>query len=93
VLDLGCGIGRIAEPLTALGHRVVGVDESADMLAHLRRAEPVLSRIDSLDLDERFGGVLLASTLVNTYDPVQRTGLLAAARRTRLRNDLLVAVR
>jgi 2-polyprenyl-3-methyl-5-hydroxy-6-metoxy-1,4-benzoquinol methylase len=40
VLELGCGTGRIAEPLAALGHRVTGVDSSAAMPAHLRHREP-----------------------------------------------------
>lgn len=29
VLDLGCGPGRIAGPLVALGHAVTGVDDGA----------------------------------------------------------------
>jgi len=81
VLELGCGTGRIAEPLAALGHRVVGVDSSAEMLAQLRRAEPVRSTIENLDLSQRFGGVLLASSLVNTPDSRQRTAFLDTARR------------
>jgi SAM-dependent methyltransferase len=36
VLDLGCGTGRIATPLAALGRQVAGVDQSPAMLASLR---------------------------------------------------------
>ncbi|WP_329102171.1 class I SAM-dependent methyltransferase [Micromonospora sp. NBC_01699] len=36
ILELGCGTGRLSNPLAELGHRVVGVDESATMLAHRR---------------------------------------------------------
>src|SRR5207302_4423791 len=36
ILDLGCGTGRIAGPLVALGHRVVGVDTSEGMLERAR---------------------------------------------------------
>jgi 2-polyprenyl-3-methyl-5-hydroxy-6-metoxy-1,4-benzoquinol methylase len=38
VLDLGAGAGRIADPLAELGHRVTAVDESPEMLAHIRHA-------------------------------------------------------
>jgi SAM-dependent methyltransferase len=34
VLELGCGTGRILRRLAELGHSVVGVDESPDMLAY-----------------------------------------------------------
>jgi SAM-dependent methyltransferase len=82
VLDLGCGVGRIAGPLAALGHRVVGVDESPAMLALLPAGvESIRSRIEDLDLQARFGGVLLASHLVNTPDPDARAALLGTAGR------------
>jgi len=81
VLELGCGTGRIAESVAALGHRVVGVDASAEMLAHLSRANPVQAEIESLALPERFDAVLLASTLVNTHDAAQRAAFLRAAAR------------
>ncbi|MFF5288487.1 class I SAM-dependent methyltransferase [Paractinoplanes globisporus] len=39
-LDAACGTGRHAEYLAARGHRVIGVDSSADMLAHARAKVP-----------------------------------------------------
>ncbi len=39
ILELGCGAGRVTHPLVALGHPVVAVDESPEMLAHVRGAE------------------------------------------------------
>lgn len=78
VLDLGAGVGRIADPLARLGHRVVAVDDSADMLSHVRGAVPVKSAIETLRLDERFDVVLLASHLVNTADADLRARLLAS---------------
>jgi len=36
ILDLGCGTGSHAIPLTNRGYKVVGVDRSADMLSHAR---------------------------------------------------------
>jgi SAM-dependent methyltransferase len=37
VLDLGCGTGNHAFPLAQRGYEVIGVDRSADMLAHAQR--------------------------------------------------------
>src|SRR5690242_10405608 len=76
ILDLGAGVGRIADPLVALGHRVVAVDDSPDMLARVAAAERVCSRIEDLRLAERFDVVVLASHLVNTVDGHTRRALL-----------------
>jgi SAM-dependent methyltransferase len=81
VLELGCGAGRITHPLVALGHPVVAVDESPEMLAHVRGAETVCARIEDLALGRHFDVVLLASHLINTDDIPARTALLAACRR------------
>jgi len=81
VLDLGCGVGRIAHELVRLGHPVVAVDESREMLAHVRGAETVYARIEELDLGRRFPCVLLASHLVNTADKAQRRAFLATCAR------------
>lgn len=40
VLDLGCGTGRLGLVLARDGHRVVGVDPSAAMVAEARRRDP-----------------------------------------------------
>lgn len=68
VLDLGCGTGRLAEPLAELGHPVTGVDNEPAMLAALRRATGVQAEITELDLGERFDAVLLMSHFVNAAD-------------------------
>ena len=81
ILELGCGTGRILRPLAALGHPVVGVDESPEMLAHLGDLPAVCARIEDLWLDRRFDAVLLASHLVNTPDEAQRRAWLATCRR------------
>ena len=81
VLELGCGAGRITHPLVALGHPVVAVDESPEMLAHVHGAETVCARIEDLALGRRFDVVLLASHLINTDDIPTRTAFLAACRR------------
>ena len=42
VLDLGCGEGRLIDPLQARGLRVVGFDSSPTMLAGLADPREVL---------------------------------------------------
>jgi SAM-dependent methyltransferase len=69
ILDLGCGPGRIAGPLAALGHPVTGVDNGEAMIAALPAAvEGVVGDARTIRLGRRFGAVLLASHLVNDED-------------------------
>src|SRR4051812_21088440 len=58
LLELGCGAGRITRQLVRLGYRVTAVDESREMLAHVRDAETVEAPIEGLELGRRFDGVL-----------------------------------
>jgi SAM-dependent methyltransferase len=80
VLELGAGAGRVTHPLVTLGHPVVAVDESAEMLACVRGAETVQAKIQHLRLDRRFDVVLLASFLVNVPDPALRGRFLETCR-------------
>jgi SAM-dependent methyltransferase len=80
ILELGCGVGRVTHELLRLGHPVVAVDESAEMLTHVRGAQTVRAKIEELELGRRFPCVLLMSNLVNT-DDAQRAGFLAACAR------------
>ena len=41
-LDVGCGEGRLARHLAALGHRVVGIDASPTLIAAARELSPEL---------------------------------------------------
>jgi len=68
VLDLGCGAGRLGGALASLGHRVVAVDRSPEMLARVEGCETVLADVIGLDLGRRFAGVVLASYLVNNVE-------------------------
>jgi SAM-dependent methyltransferase len=79
VLELGCGTGRILRPLAGLGHPVLGVDQSAGMLAHLPDLPTVRSRIETLRLGRTFGAVLLASNMINSR-PGPRRAFLATCR-------------
>jgi SAM-dependent methyltransferase len=80
VLDLGCGTGRIADPLAADGHVVVAVDESPQMLAEVRVAQQVCAQIQELELDDRFDLVLALSHLVNSPDDVRSRVLATCSR-------------
>ena len=69
VLDLGCGPGRIAGPLAALGHPVTGVDDGHGMVEALPPGvEGVVADARTVRLGRRFDAVLLASHLVNDPD-------------------------
>lgn len=81
ILELGSGAGRMTHRLLDLGHPVTAVDNSVEMLAHIRGAETIHSEIGELELGRQFGCVLLASQLVNTDDDRERAGFIAACAR------------
>jgi SAM-dependent methyltransferase len=81
VLELGCGVGRVTHALVDSGFVVTAVDESAEMLAHVRGATTVQADVATLALDETFDCVLLASHFVNTGDDAERAAILAACAR------------
>ncbi|MGB5937569.1 MAG: class I SAM-dependent methyltransferase [Ornithinimicrobium sp.] len=81
ILELGCGTGRIADLLAKRGHRVVGVDSSAEMLSYLTHAVGVHGAIETLGLAERFDVVVVASHLVNSWDRQQAGQFLSVAHR------------
>lgn len=71
VLDAGCGPGHWTAYLDGLGHRVVGLDLTAEFIDHARARFPNLTfRIGSLgstDLaDQSVGGVLAWYSLIHT---------------------------
>ena len=66
MLDLGCGVGRLANALADAGFAVTGVDIHERMLAHLSPSvDAVHADIADLDLGMTFDVVVLASHLVN----------------------------
>lgn len=81
LLELGCGAGRMTHPLLERGFAVTAVDESPQMLEKVRGARTVCSPIETLELDERFDVVLLASFLVHAGDVRVRDALLRTCRR------------
>lgn len=86
ILELGCGAGRMTRELAGLGHPVVGVDESPDMLRHVDgaetiRIETVRADIFTLALKRTFDGVVSASHFINEPDVDRRLALLDVCRR------------
>ncbi|MEU4831353.1 class I SAM-dependent methyltransferase [Streptosporangium sp. NPDC023615] len=80
ILELGAGAGRVTHRLLELGHEVVAVDESPEMLAHIRGAETVCSPIQTLSLPRTFDLVLLMSFVVETADDDLRAAFLRTCR-------------
>ena len=77
VLDLGCGTGRVALHLARRGHRVLGLDTDANLLAALAdrtgelsvEAEPGDARDFRLEVE--FGLVLAPMQLVQLFDDAE----------------------
>jgi SAM-dependent methyltransferase len=79
MLELGCGAGRVLLPLARAGHRMLGVEQDAQMLAELRRQmdadldlkarlSVVQADFTHLRLAQRFGLILVPC---NTYSQLQ----------------------
>lgn len=74
ILDAGCGTGRVAIQLTALGYHCVGVDSDADMIAVAEDRGPgtfwVRQDISTLSLrSQSFDAALLAGNVVPLLAP------------------------
>lgn len=78
ILELGCGVGRVTHPLLQRGFTVTAVDESPQMLEHVRGASKVCSAIEDLSLGETFDVVMLAGFLVHAGRVEMQQALLAA---------------
>jgi SAM-dependent methyltransferase len=70
-LDLGCGEGRVGAELTRLGHQVVGVDSSPQMVALARdRHEAEVADATALPFpDASFDLVVAYMSVMNFDDP------------------------
>ena len=93
ILDLGCGTGRIANPLAADGHAVVAVDNSEAMLARVVGAETVLGDVRSLDLGRQLDAVLALSNLINHPERSHRLDLLRVCHETLGHDGVIVGER
>lgn len=91
ILEVGCGTGRLLLPLARAGHEVVGLDNSAAMLARARRrlaveevnvaGKVMLVQGDALSLPEqvagrRYGLVLIPYNTLLHFPPREAATLL-----------------
>jgi ubiquinone/menaquinone biosynthesis C-methylase UbiE len=86
VADLGCGTGQLAATLAPFVRRVIGVDDSADMLAGARRrladrdnVELMEGRLEALPVEDDTVDLAILS-LVLHYVPAPEAALGEAAR-------------
>jgi SAM-dependent methyltransferase len=84
IVDAGCGVGRWAERLVALGHRVIGIEPAPAMAreARWRLATPsfrlIEGRMEDVDLGRPEADVVLAmGSLQYTRDPEEAVARLA----------------
>jgi SAM-dependent methyltransferase len=97
VLDLGCGTGRpIAEYLLARGHRVVGVDQSAALLAraraHFPEARWLPGTIEDFPFDGAYAGIVCWDALFHLPRAQHRRVLAGAARALPADGRLMITV-
>jgi ubiquinone/menaquinone biosynthesis C-methylase UbiE len=72
-VDVGCGEGRLARDLKAIGHTVLAVDRSPTMVLHARAADPALDVREAdaaaLPLGDREADLVVSfMSLMNTDD-------------------------
>ena len=73
VLDAGSGMGRVAAALQARGHRVVGVEADADLVAQSREAWPAVPVVGA-DLVHTTPDLLAGEGHPTAYDLVVAVG-------------------
>lgn len=83
VVDAGCGVGRWARRLLALGYRVTGIEQSPGMISELSRRPPgagftlVRGSMDAVSLPADAALVLAMGSLQYTADPAATVAHLA----------------
>jgi SAM-dependent methyltransferase len=78
VVDLGAGTGKLTETLVAAGHRVVAVEPSAEMSAHLRQRLPgvrvVAASAEETGLPKGSCDAVVAGAAFHWFDRVRAFG-------------------
>ena len=99
LLELGCGSGRLLEPLAQAGHELVGLDLSPSMLRLARgRVQDQASRVALIQgtmcrppLNRAFGLIFVAlDSFLHLADTAEQRGCLSAAGDLLEREGLLV---
>jgi SAM-dependent methyltransferase len=82
-LDIGCGEGRLSRDLAALGHNVVGIDSSAEVIAAARELSPELEFVeaDAADMPIENESVDLAVAFMSLMDIDDMAGAVREAAR------------
>ncbi len=92
ILDLGCGKGRFARALQALGAEVVGLDLSAAMLAEATGVPCVRATARRLPFSPRSFDAIMAVEVFEHLDPRSRELVCGEASRVLRRGGILVIV-
>ena len=83
-LDIGCGEGRLARDLKALGHRVIGIDSSPSLVAAAKASDPAmdvrLADATALPLDDACADLAIAFMSLQDID--EMPAAIAEAART-----------
>lgn len=93
VIDVGCGTGHQTNDLSTKGFDVIGIDPSAELLAHARRRFPDLTLVQD---DARLGalGTAMVSGILARYSlihlPPEQLADVLTAWASRLRPDGVV---
>ncbi len=97
ILDLGCGPGQYARRFVAVGHWVVAVDNSAEMIAELgRRGAPeqltaVCADMRKLDFPaDSFDGIFASASLIHITED-ELPAVLATLRRVLRSTGVMMA--
>lgn len=94
-VDFGCGDGRVAAPLAALGYEVIGADSSSAMLDRLHERAPDIPQIltGGTDLADQLGkkadaAICLAVLIHHTYESAEQ--IIKSLRAAVRANGLLI---
>ena len=100
ILELGCGTGRVMAPLISAGYRVVGVDESPQMLEIARQRlvdspsalyQLIQADARALDVADKFGMSFVAlNTFLHNLTREHQLAMLATGHRHLLPGGLLI---
>jgi SAM-dependent methyltransferase len=95
LLDAGCGTGRYARALAALGYRVVGLDRSPDLIDVARAAAPecrfLVADLRTWAPAEPFDAALCRGVLNDLVDDGDRRAAVGGLRRALRAGGVLVA--